>query len=204
MKYLVVGTGRSGTGFMSKLLTLNGIHCGHEKVLRARHHPVDYAESIASTHLMGESSWLPAPHLDDIKTNIAPHLQVIQITRHPVKVIKSFVEITVLTDRRNQSFVPFIPYLDSDSMYDVLVQYYISWYRFIEKHSEITLDIDNFDYDLLSSFVGKQLIPLNKIINAKTNRKKVKISYEEVEKEIKSSYKYPELKALCEEYNFVI
>ena len=204
MKYLVVGTGRSGTGFMSKLLTMNGIPCGHEKVLKIRHPDVDYAECIRSTPFEAESSWLAAPHLDDIKTSIAPELQIIQITRNPIKVIKSFTELTLNTSSTNKSFVPYIPFSDSDSMFDVLIQYYISWYRFIEKHAEITLDIDNFDYDLLTSFLGKPVRQLDAIVNAKEERKKVKISWEEVEQAVQSSYKYPELKKLCEEYNFVV
>jgi len=204
MEYLVVGTGRSGTGFMSRLLTMNGIPCGHEKVFKIRLPNVDYAECIRSTRLRGESSWLAAPHLDDIKTSMAPDLQVIQITRNPIKVIKSFIALTVNTSNTNKSFVPYIPFLESDDMFDVLIQYYISWYRFIEKHAEITLDIDNFDYDLLSSFLGKPMRHLDEIINTKDNLKKVKISWEVIEYAIQSSYKYPELKKLCEEYNFVV
>jgi hypothetical protein len=203
MKYLIVGTGRSGTGFMSKLLTMNGIGCGHERVLRGRH-LTDYAKAIASTPYEAESSWLPAPHLDDIKTNIAPDLHIIQITRHPIKVIKSFVEITTFTNKKNKSFVPFIPYSARDSMFDVLIQYYISWYRYIEKHAEITLNIDDFDYDLLSDFLGRPLRKLNAIVNPKTHAKIVKITWEEVEQQVKSSYKYPELKILCDEYGFDI
>ena len=32
MEFLVIGTGRSGTGYMSKLLTSNGKPCGHESI----------------------------------------------------------------------------------------------------------------------------------------------------------------------------
>ena len=32
IEYLIIGTGRSGTGFMAHLLTNFGIRCGHESI----------------------------------------------------------------------------------------------------------------------------------------------------------------------------
>lgn len=31
--YLITGCGRSGTGYMAKMFTENGIFCGHEKYM---------------------------------------------------------------------------------------------------------------------------------------------------------------------------
>jgi hypothetical protein len=99
-----------------------------------------------------------------------------------------------------------MPFVDTDDQFDVLSQYYISWYHYIEKHSEITLDIDNFDYDLLSSYLGRQepLKQLDEIVNTKPNMKQVDITYEEVHHGVRASYKYFELKALAAEYGFDI
>lgn len=75
--FVIVGTGRSGTGYISKLLTAVGISTGHE----ANFHPYypRYQHFMGS----GEASWLAVPHLDDFDGI------VIHQTRHPLRVAES-------------------------------------------------------------------------------------------------------------------
>lgn len=114
LKYLVTGTGRSGTVYMARLLTSVGVPCAHEaifnwrglhsakKVLRgeqgldpsyvSRAHRVgdkwNYMEPwLNLSEVVAESSYLAAPFLADPVLEGVP---VIHVIRDPVKVVHSF------------------------------------------------------------------------------------------------------------------
>lgn len=116
LKYIVVGTGRSGTVYFARLLTSFGFPCGHESffdyndlktaLLRlegvfpptlsgcsqlqfdGKHlNPIEpYVSSLDS--LVAESSYMAVPHLghESLKDT-----QVIHVVRNPIKVVNSFV-----------------------------------------------------------------------------------------------------------------
>ena len=109
LKYLVTGTGRSGTVYLARLLTLLGIPCGHESVFdNANEHikrlksPKHLKLSYCSTHdvkkghapidwvnvqtIEAESSYLMVPYL-----SVLPKVPLIHVVRHPFKVINSFL-----------------------------------------------------------------------------------------------------------------
>ena len=58
LKHLIVGTGRSGTGYMSQLLKLNDIPCGHEDIFSPWSNAVEEGNK-----LLAEASWLGAPYI---------------------------------------------------------------------------------------------------------------------------------------------
>ena len=82
MKFVIVGTGRCGTGYMSKLLTNAGVPCGHESI-----YTVDGIIKPLKT-LSGDSSWLAVPHLSKLK---GTKTKVIHIVRDPLKVFRSWL-----------------------------------------------------------------------------------------------------------------
>jgi len=81
LKHLIVGTGRSGTGYISQLLTLNGIPCGHEDIFSPWSNTVPDGNEF-----LAEASWLGVPHIKDYK-----NLQVYHVVRNPVKVVASWM-----------------------------------------------------------------------------------------------------------------
>lgn len=119
LKYVVAGTGRSGTVFMARLLTSVGISCGHESVFdfggiqAARRrlseqemmHP-SIISSINYNHdtkdfdhvdwhpdiqtIIADSSYMAAPFLRD---ELLQGTSIIHAVRHPVKVINSFCNL---------------------------------------------------------------------------------------------------------------
>lgn len=80
MKYLVVGTGRCGTGYMSKILSSSGILCGHESIFKPFY--IDYKKM---KKYEAESSWLAVPYLDKF------NFKLIHIVRNPLKVFRSWL-----------------------------------------------------------------------------------------------------------------
>jgi len=204
MKYLVVGTARSGTGFISHLLNMNGIPCGHEDVFSLPHDKQSYLENLGTTTLMGESSWLAVPFLQSIK-EVEPDIKLIHITRHPLKVFKSFYDLGFLDDKESRYYQEaFMPYIETDAAIDMLVSYYLMWYEMISQHERIVLDIDNINYRKVSKLIGRAVSPINTVVNAKTETKINRFSIDEIRALVKSCRQYPELYALCASYGFVI
>lgn len=84
MRLVIASAGRSGSGYISKLLTAAGVRCTHEEVFtpvgvdRARWREVD-----------AESSWLAVPYL----AKLPPNVHVVHQVRHPVDVIRSLMGI---------------------------------------------------------------------------------------------------------------
>lgn len=115
LNYLIVGTGRSGTVFMARLLTSLGVPCGHESVFDWR--GIRWAEkklngevlpelSHASTiswkdgkatqeakwledmsAIQADSSYMAVPFL---KEKLLENTTVIHVVRDPIKVVHSF------------------------------------------------------------------------------------------------------------------
>lgn len=84
-RFVVVGSGRSGTGFIAAILQAAGVHCGHEKVytLRAlmqRRKP-DWSQYEADV------SWAAVPYL------IHSRLNAVLVTRHPLSVTHSMMRL---------------------------------------------------------------------------------------------------------------
>lgn len=78
LRLLVVGTGRSGTGYMSRLLTESGIPCGHESVWT-------YDGVVDRPDLEADASWLAVPFL----AHLPKHIRIIHVVRHPRAVVES-------------------------------------------------------------------------------------------------------------------
>lgn len=89
LDYIVTGTGRCGTGYMSKVLTSAGIDCSHEGIFKTDSYD-DAVSRIRSSDIRAESSWLAAPFLNSPALNDA---FVVNLIRHPRDVIESMVRI---------------------------------------------------------------------------------------------------------------
>lgn len=93
MKYLVTGTGRSGTGWAAKVLNDHGVKCGHQHVVTG--HGVDWGER---ENWEAESSFWATPYLDGWETGlgqftIASHRTAL-VVRNPVDCISSWLATT--------------------------------------------------------------------------------------------------------------
>ena len=90
-KFLITGCGRSGTGFYSRMMRINGYPCGHETYIDFR--------GIKTLNFIAESSWLAVPHIDKIPDDY----YIIRTIRDPYKVIKSFFELSVMSSANYRS-----------------------------------------------------------------------------------------------------
>lgn len=88
LKYIITGTGRCGTMFMSRFLTDMGIPCGHEVIFTNEGLTAAKANLVTYEGLNADSSYMAAPYLQH---EILKNASVIHLVREPMKVINSFV-----------------------------------------------------------------------------------------------------------------
>ena len=79
-RFVVTGSGRCGTKWISRALTRAGVPTGHEEVYNPEN-------SGWPDHLRAEVSWVAACYPDKVTEPLA------LLVRHPLLVVKSWVEI---------------------------------------------------------------------------------------------------------------
>jgi len=84
----VTGTGRCGTGYFSRLLSLVGLACGHEEIFSLGGLERAKVNLWNKPHLVADSSWLAAPFLSSLMLQDAI---IVHLVRHPRLVIESAV-----------------------------------------------------------------------------------------------------------------
>lgn len=138
LKYVVTGAGRSGTGYMSKLLTSVGIPCGHEQVFGL--------DGMRDTPYQAGSSWLAMPWLADLAADV----RVIHLVRHPVKAISSLLTVRALQTEPYAAFirrhVPRLVEWKTDA--DRATYYWLKWNQAVEAHADYRHRVEDKPDDL--------------------------------------------------------
>lgn len=98
LKFIVVGTGRCGTGTIARTLNHSGINCGHENIFK---HVLESDNKIAYelSMLTAECAWTAVPWIE--KDWIPKDTAICHLVRNPCRVIKSFVDINFFSDSRH-------------------------------------------------------------------------------------------------------
>lgn len=87
---ILTGSGRCGTGYASRWLSSAGLPCGHEAIWSYLGADGAREKSSRFRNYHADSSWLAAPYLDHVLLAGVP---IVHITRHPAKVIASWIRI---------------------------------------------------------------------------------------------------------------
>lgn len=134
MRLIVTGTGRSGTGYLAKMLTNAGLVCGHEQVFGPD------GEGPNALGFPADSSWMAVPYLSHW-----PLCPVVLVHRHPLAVISSFVGIKffeVDTPYRRFLYAK-NPTLRNLSPFEATCQHYIDWNRRALEYASVVTDLDD-------------------------------------------------------------
>jgi hypothetical protein len=83
IRYAVAGAGRSGTGWVARVLTLAGGRCGHEQVLD--HDRPGSLRRIQTTTLWGDASLAAGAYLDELGRR-----PVLHVLRDPLDTVRSW------------------------------------------------------------------------------------------------------------------
>lgn len=140
LRFIVTGTGRSGTAYIAQVLNHAGIFCGHEWVYTPE--PVS-----GDLEIIGDSSAQAAPVAASF-----PGL-VFHQTREPLKVIGSFLNFGLFKDYRRcgagGEFVARHFQFTGEPLCDAM-RYYVEWNRMCEREERyLRWRVEDVDADLI-------------------------------------------------------
>lgn len=160
MRFVVTGCGRSGTQYVSRLLTSAGLDCGHEAVFNAWP-AMGLQPDWRDAPLDGDSSYIAAP----FTAELAAELTVVHLVRPPLDHIRSVVGIQWLHHHRNP-WVQFLHYHCGMLTYPPgpvrAAWYWLQWNRMAERHAYLTWrlhDLDAADVMDLAEAISVEMDP---------------------------------------------
>lgn len=171
MRFVVTGTGRSGTMHTAKLLSATGLKCGHEDYFRAapsvretgpaRHGlgrvrgPVGRSREWARrmfADLDGDASWMAVPRLPRFRG-----LKVLQV-RHPLPVIRSFggTEFFSRPDRYGGQASYARAFFDAtgDDLVDAM-RWWVYWNGRAAEYADMTIQLETLDSACVSEVLDR-------------------------------------------------
>lgn len=166
LKMVIVGTGRCGTGYISKVFTGMGVSCGHERIFGFinRKNILDESlviKNMANANLVADSSWLAVPFLYPEFPLLSEETVVVHLVRNPIDVIRSFCKLGFFD--KNNSYAKFaysnLKQLDSTkNQLENAIRWYIGWNGLIEKRGN---KFENFIFHRVEDDVKILLKKLN-------------------------------------------
>lgn len=150
MRTIIVGSGRCGTHYLADVLTAAGCPCSHERVFNLRAvvdgAPIDWGGYQVS------ASWLALPWLGLVSA------RVVLLTRHPLSVVKSFVEIGYFgQDTSNpyhaatRAICPDV--YDWETPQDRALRAWIHWNETAIAHADMIIRLERFTADTLAGLL---------------------------------------------------
>jgi hypothetical protein len=141
LKFIVVGTGRCGTMYISEVLTKMGIPCGHEWVYSPGPRRNPHIE------ILGDSSAQAVPFVPEFEGFVFHQV------RHPLKVIGSFLGFNLFKDYRwfgaDGDFMAEHFHFTGDELGDAM-RYYVEWNTRCERsHRYMRYKVEDVDRALL-------------------------------------------------------
>ena len=137
-EFVIVGTGRSGTGYIAQLLSRLGIKTGHERWWNPA--------GDRSPNLIGEASWLAVPHLDEYPGKVGLQL------RDPLKVMRSLLNGDLFNLSRTNVYYRYkANYLDfsGDPVLDA-AWFVVEWTRMATEHADVVWRLEDLDPELVA------------------------------------------------------
>lgn len=156
-RLLITGTGRSGTQYISVLLSRLGLQCRHQYVF-----PGGVAYDPGKWDSIGESSCMAAPFLEEQRNTL-----IIHQVRHPLRVLHSMWATLPgylgwfhpLANRENMFYSNVRLLLPE--IWDVSQEhgercayYWLRWNQLIEGYAHRRVRVEEWDDDLLSTVLG--------------------------------------------------
>jgi tetratricopeptide (TPR) repeat protein len=144
-KLLVMGCGRSGTGFVAKVLTEAGLKAGHERVF----HPGTRTPEWGATQV--ESSWLALPWLPTLGSDV----HVLHLVRNPIKNARSWMGVGMFATNAHPDHEPYREavrrcapgVMDYSTGLERWLAHWVVWNEIAAHHADGFLRIEDLDRD---------------------------------------------------------
>lgn len=164
MPLIVTGTGRSGTGYCAEVLRACGVRCGHESVFTPAvaldRQPIDWGDFEA------DCSWLAAPVLAS-----AADAHVVLVTRHPMAVVRSWLELRILD--RDDDYTRVIRRHTPATMVGAVagraLRHWVSWNLLAAAHADEHARLEDLDLARLARWLhllGHGHLPISELSEA--------------------------------------
>lgn len=155
-RFIITGTGRSGTKWCATALRCAGIYCGHEQVFSTALLPV-YGTPRWPDEMEGDSSLAAVPylkHYDDMTR--------VLVVRDPFSVVSGFLKagpflagsqpagLTEYVDKRHPEI------RQSRTEAEAALRYWLAWNRTAVEHADVVLRIEDLTVDVLLKAVGRE------------------------------------------------
>lgn len=145
-RFAVTGSGRCGTKYLAELLTAAGVRCGHERAYN------EHGRDQWTWERQADSSWMAATYLP-------LDVPVVLLTRHPLAVVRSYVEIGFFSpvDAKNPTHGPlqrFAPSIyDHEAAADRALAMWIALNAEILPQAEMRVSLERLDLDALTGLL---------------------------------------------------
>ena len=165
---IIRGSGRCGTGFCAELLTSAGVVCTHEQVFTLHgwshaYHQIRIRRRHPEMRLVGDSSWLAAPHINRPELHSAT---VVHLVREPRLVIRSLLRMGFFTigsyapySSYAHSYIPYMEKLDSPLIKAAYMVLRLNW--MVEQRADVFHRVEDGAESLLGKlgidYEGKEL-----------------------------------------------
>jgi hypothetical protein len=89
LRFVILSTGRAGSGSTAATLNCLGIPCGHESVFNPYTHQIPLEDMLVQGEgLMGDSSWPAVARIDELPED----LELFHLVRNPLKYVNSLTQ----------------------------------------------------------------------------------------------------------------
>ncbi len=153
MSFIILSTGRAGSGYISKLLTEAGIPTGHE---------VSYNLSgYRGKEFEGESSWLALPYVEE--GIYPPDCTFYHQVRNPLYVIGSLINGEMQKYKEYLDFQEqYLPRNDDEDYLEYCARFVYEWNNRIEKITSIRWRVEDVDMNTLQTIAFSSGLKLDR------------------------------------------
>lgn len=157
-RFVIVGTGRSGTRYCAELFRSCGIRCGHQDVFR-HEHTLGMATPVW-WNFDGDSSFEAVPMLEGITKD---GVIAVLVVRHPLEVVQSWLSLGVFKDTMSQTHSLFFQVLEArfpEVMSEPTpvaraARYYLTWNAAASRYSSAVIALSHLRSDVLFRLVNR-------------------------------------------------
>jgi hypothetical protein len=156
-RFLITGTGRSGTKWCATALRIAGVYCGHEQVFATamlpQHHEPHWGR------LVGDSSLAAMPYMEEL-----PNVTKVLVVRHPLDFVSSMLKVGPLLDGgqpaglKEYLTVTFPDVMTAENEVEAALRYWLHWNRAALPQAQAVLRIEDLTVAALLAAVGREAL----------------------------------------------
>lgn len=156
-RFLITGTGRSGTKWCATALRCAGIYCGHEQVFATamlpNHNPPRW------TSLQGDASLAAMPYMAEL-----PDVTKVLVVRHPLAFVSSMLKVgPFLTGSQPAGLVEYIDatfpdVMASENEVEAALRFWLHWNQTARQHCDSWLRLEDLTVPKLLEAVGSKAL----------------------------------------------